>query len=705
MYEQSVVGRRVSIQFRDDPGEPFYDGVVAEWDNCSLHCIRYDDGEQRQHNLAEEEEEGQLRWLDGPNAYVPVPQPKKPAAPRPPPKQPRSAATKRLATESPTPSSSSSATTRPPALPRPTRPYQDEVKDRRVSIYWTGDRKWFTGTIVQFDATTDEHYIKYEDGDQMWEALAEMEDRSQLRWLDANGAKMAERPAPDDENPRRAKKAKTNVSAGLITLAHGEKRSEEEEAAWRDEGHEWIGRSVRRLEYLPDTARAGQLRSGLTYVDGVITKWVPAGEEEGEPALWRMQHADGDEEDLEEFEASEALLAYDRNHYSVTFHELIKEYVDAGVRILQPDGKTVKIEKEALPCNMSAEKYFEGIDLYVGNFYGHNNTIMDLARAHAPHKTTCCREPMVVVLPRSEQPRALLRQTGFRDCKNPTRKVGWPKEHPSWRSVQSSGEVNQHYVCSRAVLLAALRWPTWYEFIESTEDDSELDNYNLIERQNQGVVTHMLGEAVMPELARVVMHAANASSAGVTSLFDLFCCGGGFSLGASEALPDLEYVDGVDKDRIVLRNYAHNVPKAFAKAKVEAHERAAPISLKELRSLAQGKGRKKLGVGTHVHLSPPCQRFVNSKPSERRQAMREMAPYLQLMVDGVREGMTCSLEEHKDVRNVALDWLAEQDEATRSLLFVYSVTARDYGSPTTRERCVVTSFALEGEEDVNPAHV
>ena len=52
-----------------------------------------------------------------------------------------------------------------------------------------------------------------------------------------------------------------------------------------------------------------------------------------------------------------------------------------------------------------------------------------------------------------------------------------------------------------------------------------------------------------------------------------------------------------------------------------------------------------------------------------------------------------------------LDWLAEQDEATRSLLFVYSVTARDYGSPTTRERCVVTSFALEGEEDVNPAHV
>ena len=53
----------------------------------------------------------------------------------------------------------------------------------------------------------------------------------------------------------------------------------------------------------------------------------------------------------------------------------------------------------------------------------------------------------------------------------------------------------------------------------------------------------------------------------------------------------------------------------------------------------------------------------------------------------------------------ALDWLAEQDEATRSLLFVYSVTARDYGSPTTRERCVVTSFALEGEEDVNPAHV
>ena len=37
----------------------------------------------------------------------------------------------------------------------------------------------------------------------------------------------------------------------------------------------------------------------------------------------------------------------------------------------------------------------------------------------------------------------------------------------------------------------------------------------------------------------------------------------------------------------------------------------------------------------------------------------------------------------------------------RALFYVYRVTARDYGSPTTRERCIVTTFPLEHETNLN----
>ena len=43
-----------------------------------------------------------------------------------------------------------------------------------------------------------------------------------------------------------------------------------------------------------------------------ITKWLPADDANGEPALFRCVHDDGDEEDLEEDEAAEAVKAFDR---------------------------------------------------------------------------------------------------------------------------------------------------------------------------------------------------------------------------------------------------------------------------------------------------------------------------------------------------------------------------------------------------------
>ena len=44
---------------------------------------------------------------------------------------------------------------------------------------------------------------------------------------------------------------------------------------------------------------------------GVITQWLPPGESADEPALFRAVHDDGDEEDLEEAEAEEAIAAFD----------------------------------------------------------------------------------------------------------------------------------------------------------------------------------------------------------------------------------------------------------------------------------------------------------------------------------------------------------------------------------------------------------
>ena len=64
---------------------------------------------------------------------------------------------------------------------------------------------------------------------------------------------------------------------------------------WRTEGHELIGlRLVREFD-------------GAGEELATITQWLAADEASGEPALFRAVHDDGDEEDLEEDEAREAI--------------------------------------------------------------------------------------------------------------------------------------------------------------------------------------------------------------------------------------------------------------------------------------------------------------------------------------------------------------------------------------------------------------
>ena len=66
-YGEEVVGRRLAIQWRGDPGEPWFEGRVRRYIDKGgeqpLHLVSYDDGDKKRHCLGEEERHGQLRWL------------------------------------------------------------------------------------------------------------------------------------------------------------------------------------------------------------------------------------------------------------------------------------------------------------------------------------------------------------------------------------------------------------------------------------------------------------------------------------------------------------------------------------------------------------------------------------------------------------------------------------------------------------------
>eukprot|EP00966_Prymnesium_polylepis_P217947 5043730-Prymnesium_polylepis.1 len=62
---------------------------------------------------------------------------------------------------------------------------------------------------------------------------------------------------------------------------------------WRIEGHELLGRRVARTFGKDST------------IIGTITRWVPPDGDDG--ALFHAVHDDGDEEDLEEEEATQAI--------------------------------------------------------------------------------------------------------------------------------------------------------------------------------------------------------------------------------------------------------------------------------------------------------------------------------------------------------------------------------------------------------------
>lgn len=204
---------------------------------------------------------------------------------------------------------------------------------------------------------------------------------------------------------------------------------------------------------------------------------------------------------------------------------------------------------------------------------------------------------------------------------------------------------------------------------------------------------------MVPRVAEAIARAA-AVVASFDSLVDLFCGGGGFSLGATDAFSGLKRVDGIDNDRIVVRNYQHNLALRVPGATVRCHEKLVPNTFDELCELL---GRQ-LMRGTHLHLSPPCQSFVhrtehNSNPHNGREPI-DLQPYLELMRGAYKSGCTASLEENEQAVELVLRWLNELPAEDARPFYVYRVDARDYGVPCNRVRCIVTTFALEGEANL-----
>ena len=116
-------------------------------------------------------------------------------------------------------------------------------------------------------------------------------------------------------------------------------RPAELEEGWRDEGHEYLGRRVAR-----------PFEGGLTVV-GRITRWLPAGDGEDEPPLFHVDHDDGDEEDLEEYEVIDAFEVYKTTSEAT---KLAQAKARAEARAAKEEEKALKAEARAAKASERA---------------------------------------------------------------------------------------------------------------------------------------------------------------------------------------------------------------------------------------------------------------------------------------------------------------------------------------------------------------
>ena len=111
-----------------------------------------------------------------------------------------------------------------------------------------------------------------------------------------------------------------------------------ERKPWRMEGHEWLGRSVRRFFWLSGEDK-------WVVLTGICTSWLPA--EGFDCALWHIKHEDGDEEDLDEMEIRTALGNYAEDKV---------EPLASEAKVLKKQAKeAAKKAKEEMEAEMEGE--------------------------------------------------------------------------------------------------------------------------------------------------------------------------------------------------------------------------------------------------------------------------------------------------------------------------------------------------------------
>ena len=104
----------------------------------------------------------------------------------------------------------------------------------------------------------------------------------------------------DDEGKDGGEEEEDDAANG----GEGDKEEEEDGDDWLFEGHELMGKRVARIF-------GGKRRGEERVVVGRIVKWVPAdAEDEWSETLFHCVHDDGDEEDLDEDEAVEAIAHF-----------------------------------------------------------------------------------------------------------------------------------------------------------------------------------------------------------------------------------------------------------------------------------------------------------------------------------------------------------------------------------------------------------
>ena len=344
---------------------------------------------------------------------------------------------------------------------------------------------------------------------------------------------------------------------------------------------------------------------------------------------------------------------------------ILQKYVDAGVKIVLPDGRDIVL-REAVPY----KNYFQRTHIFIGSSYGHERYRYISTWDNAAWPSMSRRLPYVLVTNMSRAKKwALYTRNKSSEL---VMESGWPKPRSRGKKLMRS----------LAVVPASIHWPLWYRFFTSPQHSSLTKQMNFV----AGIV----GNAVAPCMARYIMKHVPACN----TLVDIFCGGGGFSLGAAQACKRLKHMIGVDIDPLLKQSYVKNMstfPKRSIKVKMLACK--APTNIRGLLGMLNKKFSKKHANlrGFHIHQSPPCQDFVLRGGN----STTDLTPYLNIMKHAAQMGATCSMEENKAAASRVLEWRSKQKKSVRDTFHVYVLNAHNYGCPSNRVRCIVTTFPLK----------